>query len=442
MVALMATGAAMAQSGITEIPDTLGYGLMATSMSPNGKYIAGSLYATDGGYMYDRETGSMWLIDPSEDEADLQFKGIANNGVAVGWNGSASIFDFNKQEVSLFGDVDQYLFMGINPAGSIIVGARYDEGAEEGAPCYFTNDGTPVDLPMPTAKFLGYNAAGASALAVTDDSLITGYFVDDMATRPATLWALNKDGKSFSCYPVSRRFFAPTMESKLPYTMFSTDQTTVSANGKWMVVNFEQYVGEWDAVRGVARYNLENDSVEFFVPNSSEERFEDGAECYGFGVSDDGTIVGFYGGEYGPRTGFMWKKGESDIQTLSEAFPATTRLADYDEGGFNTPATISADGRYILGFAYAVPANTDAEEGEEDGDDIEEVYGAYISWVLDTQEAAAAAADVKDIKAETAAHKATVKARYALDGTKRQGQFKGVNIIRMSNGRAVKTIVK
>lgn len=44
MVAMLATsGAVMAQNGITEVPDADMLGTMATAMSPNGRYIGGSV---------------------------------------------------------------------------------------------------------------------------------------------------------------------------------------------------------------------------------------------------------------------------------------------------------------------------------------------------------------------------------------------------------------
>ena len=121
-----------------------------------------------------------------------------------------------------------------------------------------------------------------------------------------------------------------------------------------------------------------------------EEAVAVGAEVYGFGVSDDGTMVGFYGGAYGPRVGFLWKAGESDIQRLATAFPGATRFADYDEGYFNTPCAISADGRYIAGFAYISPDDLNEDE-------------YYVSWVLDTQDpdAAGSASDIAPIVVKT-----------------------------------------
>ena len=271
---------------------------------------------------------------------------------------------------------------------------------------------------------------------MSDDSLISGYYVDDMATRPATLWALNKDGKTFSSYPISRRFFAPSMESTMPYAIFSCDQTVMSANGKWLAVNFEKYISQWESVKGVARYNTENDSVDFFIANEDDDRFADvGAETYAFAVSNDGTVVGFYGSEYDSRVAYRWKKGEADIERLATAFPGATRLAAYDEGGFNTPCGISADGRYISGFGYVTDTTAEVEDGEEPD-------GNWVSWILDTEDpAASVGTGVEKVQANKA-KAASVRARYAIDGTKRQSKFKGLNILQLTNGKAIKTIEK
>lgn len=158
---------------------------------------------------------------------------------------------------------------------------------------------------------------------------------------------------------------------------------------------------------------------------------EVGAEVYGFGVSDDGTMVGFYGGAYGPRVGFLWKAGESDIQRLATAFPGATRLADYDEGFFNTPCAISADGRYIAGFAHISPEDLNEDE-------------YYVSWVLDTQDpdAAGSASDVAPIVVKDKDKVAKIKALYSLDGARRNTLSKGINILRMSDGKSLKKLVK
>lgn len=427
--------AAVAQNGITELPDADHNGLMITAMSPNAKYVAGSNASTFGAFIFDLENDKIvnFDVNPSSDadvDVDLQIKAIANNGLAVGWNGPAATFDVATQKCTTYGATDQYLFNGISPSANYIVGARYDGEQPEGTPCIFQN-GSPVDLPLPSNKFLGYESAGASALSVADNATISGYFVDDMATRPATTWALLNDGSTFFPYPVSRPYFAATTESAKPYAMFSCDQTAMSANGKWLVINYEKYVGDGSVI-GTARYNLQTDEVEFFTPNDDDERFaEVGAEVYGFGIADDGTVVGFYGGAYGPRVGFLWKAGETDIQRLATAFPGATRLADYDEGYFNTPSAISADGRYIAGFAYISPEDTNEDE-------------YYVSWVLDTQDpdAAGSATAVAPIVVKDKDKVAKIKALYSVDGSRRSSLSKGINILRMSDGKSLKKLVK
>lgn len=352
---------------------------------------------------------------------------------AVAQNGITELPDADHNglmKCTTYGATDQYLFNGISPSGGYIVGARYDGAQTEGTPCIF-HDGTPRDLPFPSNSFLGYESAGAAALSVADNATISGYFVDDMATRPATTWALLNDGSTFFPYPVSRPYFAATAQSAKPYAMFSCDQTTMSPNGKWLIINYEKFLGDNGSLKSTARYNLQTDEVEFFTPNDDERFAEVGAEVYGFGVADDGTVVGFYGGAYGPRVGFIWKAGESDIQRLATAFPGATRLADYDEGYFNTPCAISADGRYIAGFAYISPEDQDEDE-------------YYLSWVLDTQDpdAAGSATAVAPIVVKDKDKVAKIKALYSLDGARRNTLSKGINILRMSDGKSLKKLVK
>ena len=163
--------AAVAQNGITELPDADHNGLTITAMSPNAKFVAGSNASTFGGFIFDLENDKIvnFDVNPSSDDdvdVDLQIKAIANNGLAVGWNGPASTFDFSTQKCTTYGATDQYLFNGISPSGGYIVGARYDGTQTEGTPCIF-HDGTPRDLPLPSNSFLGYESAGAAATSST-----------------------------------------------------------------------------------------------------------------------------------------------------------------------------------------------------------------------------------------------------------------------------------
>lgn len=423
---LAASGAVMAQNGVTEVPDAEGFQYMCTVLSPNGRYLGGSSSGIPGGFIYDTQSKKVVDYTAPDEYTDVQLKSINDEGVAVGWNGPAAIFKFATADYTTYGQDGQYLFQGISPDGTLIAGARYDnEDSPEGQPCLF-KDGKPVDLPQPSNKFLGANSYGAAALSVSNDSIISGYWVDDMGTRPALLWAPGREADTYMAYPFSRPYFAATMESTNPYTIFSCDQTVMSPNGKYIVVNFEKYVGEWDPVLGIARYDTTNDSLEIFTCNPEDEMFaEVGTDIMGCAVSDEGTIVGIYGGMYGPRCGFMWKKGDDKIKSLAAEFPKATLLADYDAGGFNTPAGISADGRYIAGFAY--------KEGETEDD------GGYVSWVFDTQYD-----DASGVESAPAADAKKVVARFTADGKrlKADAKARGFNMMLMKNGKTIKSFNK
>ncbi|MEE0487759.1 MAG: hypothetical protein UDK33_03905 [Prevotella sp.] len=197
-----------------------------------------------------------------------------------------------------------------------------------------------------------------------------------MATRPATTWAPLNDGATPVPYSISRPYFAATTESAKPYAMFSCGQTTMSPNGKWLIINYEKFLGDSGSLISTARYDLQTDEVEFFSPNDDDERFaEVGAEVYGFGVADDG--------------------------------------------------------RYIAGFAYISPEDQDEDE-------------YYLSWVLDTQDpdAAGSATAVAPIVVKDKDKVAKIKALYSLDGARRNTLSKGINILRMSDGKSLKKLVK
>ena len=121
----------------------------------------------------------------------------------------------------------------------------------------------------------------------------------------------------------------------------------------------------------------------------------------------------------------MWKKGDDKIKSLAAEFPKATLLADYDAGAFNTPSGISADGRYIAGFAY--------KEGETEYD------GGYVSWVLDTQYD-----DASGVESAPAADAKKVVARFTADGKqlKADAKARGFNMMLMKNGKTIKSFNK
>ena len=65
-----------------------------------------------------------------------------------------------------------------------------------------------------------------------------------------------------------------------------------------------------------------------------------------------------------------------------------------------------------------------------------------MSWILDTEDPAASVGTGVEKVQVNKANAASVRARYAIDGTKRQSKFKGLNILQLTNGKAIKTIEK
>lgn len=434
-IALLATGgAAMAQNGITVLPDANGLGLTSTAISANGRYIGGSDQSY-GTFVYDREAGTMVSFESQDENYGASLYSISNTGMAVGCNGPACTFqNVDGEPVQTnYGESDEYLFYAISPNGKLIAGCTEDQTYNIHA-CYF-EDGKPVMLPEPSSKYAGYGVSGAGVGYVTDDSLMVGFIVDDMASYPATAWYKNLDGSTFSNYLFSRPYFAGTEDSTKPYVLYSSYQSGVSSDGRYVALNVVAFdPATWAQTSGIARYDLETDSVVYFMLDGTHEDVPDVSDIMTTAVANDGTIVGAFGGVYYDRTAFIWKKGDATPKLLSAVYPGATKLTEYDSTGFHTPSGISADGRYITGFGYT--------EAIEETDETEGSESILQSYVLDTQDPAASVTPTGVSTAHVAKPAPTETARYSINGVMQKGVFSGINIIRMKNGKTVKRMVR
>ena len=378
-------------------------------ISPDGKYIGGTDYYSYSGFVCDWQAGNFKWLEPA-DEFGCEIRSINNDGIGTGFNGPAITFDINGN-VTTIGEANT-IGEAISADGSLICGS-ITKGEINTAPVLW-RDGKMVSLPEPSTKYAGTNVNGSTAKYMNSDgTVLVGQIVDDMATYPMVVWHQNRDGETYSADPVCRFYVRPDKDGNKLCSQFSA--TNISSNGKYVAVTLA-----WseDEIMRFGRYDLEADTLEA-APDPEDADLK-GQDFVSSGIADDGTMIGYIGErEMGSRTAAIWKAGDKAPMKLSQAFPTVTELADFDATyPMTTPTAITPDGRYIAGFAM------DAD-------------GFLKTFVLDTTADPTA---VEGVEAEKA--KAKVTARYNVAGQKMVSAAKGINIIKMSDGRGMKVAVK
>lgn len=397
--------------------------MTGATISNNGKYVGGC-DAQGRAFIHNTETGetkyfvSERLGDDTEGEgADADIRAISNDGVGVGYfEERAATFDFATGKAT---PVTEDMSVGsfINADGNFSCGFTYD--ASYSRQPYYMTDGELHYLPQATDEWLGYESNGFSiAKATNDGSIILGSVMDNFATFPMVLWVRNRDNSSYSVVPVSKRFYDASFELDGPQPYDYFEGASISANGKYVAVNIHPK-GDFDSGMTVVRYDVQNDSLTYInCPAASGS-----AWYYANAISNDGTIVGYIENQMtNGRTGFICKGGETEAQSLAEAFPTLKEIADMDNNDLNSPSDITPDGRYIEGFGYV-----EWQEGDL----------GYATYYIDTQSGETGVESVAD--AEKASK---VVASYSADGKKlnRISGRKGLVINKMANGKVVKTV--
>ena len=145
------------------------------------------------------------------------------------------------------------------------------------------------------------------------------------------------------------------------------------------------------------------------------------------GISDDGTIVGYYKNSRGGESAFIMRRSDMTLVNFIDAFPTVGLFADSEDEGLNRVSAITPDGRYICGYGSS---NFD-----------------YTGYVLDRglTDAEAAEADaageaaVGILPANSA--EAEITGYFDLSGRRLPRPAKGVKIVRRSDGSASKLII-
>lgn len=418
--ALVAVCSAVSAQKFTYVPYTENALMEGTTISSNGKYVGGC--DTEGrAFIHNTQTKeTKYFYSPDLEEGgeglDASVNSITDDGVGVGYLATNAVkFDFASGTYSQLLD-ESSIANYVSPDGKFVTGFTYD-AAYTRTPFYMA-DGVKKALPTATSEWLGYEVNGFSVTSASaDGSLIIGGVMDNFASFPMVAWSRNADNDTYSILPLSRRFFDGSMNLDGPQPYDWVEAAAISADGKWIAVNLHDKTGGGMII---GRYSVEKDSVyAISCPEATNTKW-----YYANGISNDGTVVGYLEDQRtGARYGIMCKAGENEAKYMADVYPTLTEIAQMDMLEFNTPCSITADGRYIEGFGYT---------------DYDEESVCYATWYIDTQ--ASPETGISSVENKPASDK--VVASYSLDGKKlnRIEGYRGVVINKLADGRVRKTI--
>lgn len=425
---LMMCGTISAQK-FTYVPYTANGYMTGYAISPNGRYVAGS---DKGGqaFIADMESDSIkikyfaspLLLDTLESagNVDAAVNSVSDSGVGVGYlEESATRFDFATGTYTVLCN-DLSAIKYASQDSSFMCGYAY--GDSWVTQPYWWHNGVMKQLPQPAKRRLAFDFNGASVVDASENGeTIIGYLNDDMSTYPLVVWHRDAGDSTYSVDPVCRKMFDSSwyFDGTEPYSYF--EGAAISANGKWIAINYADKVfGNPYAEMFVkfARYDVEADTLQILdCPGASVEKY-----YWSNGITNDGTIVGYYEDASGSRIGVICQSGETEVKTMATAFPGIKELAEMDDNQLNTPCAITPDGRYIAGFGYANLSETDV---------------CFATWRLDTQ---AISSSVEALPSTTAANNKVIGI-FSIDGKRVNNNKKGRLLIeKFANGNVRKVL--
>ncbi len=373
-------------------------------------------------FIYDTTTGEIKYfaspaLESETEDGSSTIRSINNDGVGVGYLGDyAAKFDFatgENEKILNESSIANY----ITNDGKIF-GLTYDDNYVQ-TPVIYSEDGV-VELPQPTEAWLGYEFDGMAVRSGNaDGSVLIGYPIDNFATFPLVIWALNKDNTTYSLVPASKKYLDPSFDLDGPQDYDTFAGAAISQNGKYVSIDLHKKTDDWEAGYVIARYNVETDTYETITCPESDS----GMAYYATGVSNDGTIVGYMEDmNTNARYAMICKGDETEAKRMTAVFPTLTDLAKMEANESNTPCGITADGKYIVGYGYV------------DYDDENLIYATYY---IDTTESTDGVDNVTD---ESKSNK--VVSSYTVDGKKTRSADAGLRINKLMNGKTVKSLMK
>lgn len=397
-------------------------GMMGLGISPNGKYVCGTIEGGMGIFIGNLETDEM-LFNATDDEGGGQLLSINNEGIGIGFEGETGITcNVDGEKTPLFVPEGFKYIIGqdISVDGSVQVGLMVGEGFQI-YPGYAKDGGLWQTLPLPEADLDFYNTKQVGARYVSSDGKLIlgniGYL------GPATLWRLNENGE-YIPDPIFEKYAMRSREdTEHPYFRFTPEG--MSPDGHYVLIEVTRYVDGLETPSQAAIYDTETNELKVFT---EEQKIDDGG--YGLhptAIANNGTFIGMLGAPTLNQGAFIMYAGETQAEMYTQAFPKYEKVfALLDLAGYHDPADISADGRYILGNGWYC--------SDDDYESPASIF-YFATYVIDTQ---APESGVQTI--ESGLNDAVSVDCYTIDGLRTATPVKGINIIRMSDGSVRKVL--
>ena len=129
--------------------------LMGLGISPNGKYVCGSIEGGAGYFILNWENND-FSFDVTDDDEGAELRHVDNNGLAIGYNGPGVTYSIDGVETVIptpEGDYKYVLGEDLTVDGSMMVGSLVGASFNTKA-AYCKDGGEWIELPFPTAEQL------------------------------------------------------------------------------------------------------------------------------------------------------------------------------------------------------------------------------------------------------------------------------------------------
>lgn len=396
-------------------------GMIGLGISPNGKYVCGTLESGVGIFIGDLENDKM-IYQVSDGADGGQLMNVNDEGVAIGFDGTPGVtFNIDGVETLLRIPNDCTYVVGedISEDGSIAVGLFVGQGYYIYPACS-KDGGIWQKLPLPDLDMGNYNTRQCGATHVSSDGkIILGYIG---ALGPACLWRLDESGE-YVVDPIFDKYAKRTADDEEhPYLTFQGED--ISPDGRYVLLKVCEYINNSEGPSLPAIYNTETGVLKVYSESQEIDNLNLG--LHPTAIANDGTFIGVIGAPGMNLGSFIMKAGEIKAETLSEAFPEHAEVFELlDIGGYHMPVDISADGKYILGNGWY-----SQDENPYSGD----AYFYFMTYVIDRTEINGISEIGNDIDV------AMPTDYFTIDGLHMKHPVKGLNLIRMSDGSVCKVL--